>query len=144
MNSMDVIASDYSNYPVFKTFFFVSSFQTSDYMSWCGLGEVYSNWGSITFLNVWVCAFGSLLPLFEYFQPAPFSPATPRTRRSGHREPLGSPGSGLSLQPPSSVVFRGWFLSFYLQIHRFSLLSSPFHCRVHRLGFFLSLLYFHF
>lgn len=56
---------------LFKTFFFVSSFQTSDYMSWCGLGEVYSNWGSITSLNVWVCIFGSLLPLFEYFQSTP-------------------------------------------------------------------------
>ena len=75
------------------------------------------------------------------FSPPPFSPATPRTRRSGHGELLRSPGSWLSLQPPSSVVFRGWFLSFYLQIHRFSLLSSPFHCRAHRLGLFLSLLY---
>lgn len=117
-------------------------------MSWCGLGEIYSNWGSINFLNIRVCVFcqAGQSPAFIWvFSARPrFSPVTPRTRRSDHGEPLGSPR--LLVFPAASFLrgVRGVVSVIYLQDHRFFLLSSPVRCWAHRLGFFLSLLYFHF
>ena len=110
-------------------------------MSWCGLGEVYSNWGSITFLNIWVCVFGSLLPLFEYFQPGPLLSCNSKDEKVRSQRSPRLPGL---LDFPSASVLRGVQGVVYLQVHKFFLLSSPFRCWAHRPGFFLSLLYFHF
>lgn len=69
-------------------------------MSWCGFGEVYSNWGSITFLNIWVCVFGSLLPLFEYFQPGPLLSCNSKDEKVRSRRSPRLPGFPCSLCPP--------------------------------------------
>ena len=116
-------------------------------MSWCGLEEIYSNWGSINFLNIRVCVFchAGQSPAFIWAFSARLSSLLRLQGRAGliTENPPGSQGSWCpcGLFPPRC---SGEVSVLHLQVHRFLLLSSPVRCWAHRLGIFLSSLYFDF